>query len=114
MDEQNRQAQGGNPAIGAARDAGPLGLPNWFWVALAGGGLWMLAKTRADAEHADELEEMQIEGREFPRLDNPPQWVADETTWERAKAHVRPYWNAYSEPWAVVATVYESMGGAKL
>lgn len=45
------------------------------------------------------------------RRDNPPSWVHDEPTWERAKAEVRPYWHNYSDPWAVVAHVYRNMGG---
>lgn len=45
------------------------------------------------------------------RSDNPPSWVRDEATWERAKRQVRPYWHSYSDPWAVVTHVYEQMGG---
>ena len=30
---------------------------------------------------------------------------------ERAKVRVRPHWHEYREPWAVVAHVYEQMGG---
>ena len=72
----------------------------------------MLARARADAERALDLEELQIEGTATTRPDNPPSWVMDETIWTRAKEQVRPYWGAYSEPWAVVATVYRQMGGA--
>ena len=42
---------------------------------------------------------------------NPPAWVGDEATWERAKEAVRPKWGDYAEPWAVVAHVYRQMGG---
>lgn len=42
---------------------------------------------------------------------NPPSWVADEETWDRAKQQVAPYWEEYDDPWAVVTTVYEQMGG---
>jgi hypothetical protein len=45
------------------------------------------------------------------RPDNPPAWVADEDTWDRAKAAVKRYWDEYDEPYAVVAYVYENMGG---
>jgi len=48
----------------------------------------------------------------YPRDDNPPSWVKDESTWERAKAEVRKQWSNYSEPWAVVVHVYEQMGGS--
>jgi hypothetical protein len=43
---------------------------------------------------------------------NPPAWVADEAIWEKAKKAVEPKWDDYDEPYAVVATVYKSMGGA--
>jgi hypothetical protein len=72
----------------------------------------LLARARADSERFDELEDLQIEGSAFPRPDNPPEWVADEATWNRAKSQVRPYWAAYREPWAAVAKVYQQMGGA--
>lgn len=42
---------------------------------------------------------------------NPPAWVDDEGTWERAKEAVEKYWDRYSEPYAVVTYVYEQMGG---
>lgn len=42
---------------------------------------------------------------------NPPAWVDDEATWDRAKAAVEKYWDEYDEPYAVVASVYENMGG---
>lgn len=49
--------------------------------------------------------------RDIDRPDNPPAWVANEATWERAKKAVEPRWGNYSEPYAVVAHVYENMGG---
>lgn len=49
--------------------------------------------------------------RVFERPDNPPAWVADESKWERAKQAVEKRWGNYDEPWAVVAHVYENMGG---
>lgn len=42
---------------------------------------------------------------------NPPAWVTNEAAWDRAKEAVRPYWGNYSEPWAVVAHVYNNMTG---
>lgn len=43
---------------------------------------------------------------------NPPEWVADEATWERAKKAVEAgKWEEYDEPYAVVAHVYQNMGG---
>jgi hypothetical protein len=42
---------------------------------------------------------------------NPPTWVTDEGAWNRAKAAVEKYWGNYSEPWAVVAHVYNMTGG---
>ena len=112
-------------ASGAAA-AKPLGLPTWAWGALGVGALWLLVRAREESEReyatsspADYegsrwavLEGMQIEGSDYPRPDNPPAWVVDEPTWNRAKQQVRPYWAAYAEPWAVVATVYRQMGGA--
>jgi hypothetical protein len=58
-----------------------------------------------------EDEQMQSWGTAYPRPDNPPKWVDDKATWQRAKAQVQPYWSAYDQPWAVVATVYREMGG---
>jgi hypothetical protein len=43
---------------------------------------------------------------------NPPQWVLDEETWEKASDAVEPYWDEYDEPYAVVTHVYKAMGGA--
>jgi len=43
---------------------------------------------------------------------NPPAWVADEDTWEKAKAAVEPKWDEYDEPFAVTAAVYKKMGGS--
>lgn len=51
------------------------------------------------------------EPKAFSRPDNPPAWVKSEAIWDRAKAAVEPNWASYSEPWAVVAHVYEQMGG---
>jgi len=50
--------------------------------------------------------------QDFDRPDNPPASIADEATWERAKQAVEPYWDRYSEPYAVVMHVYKNMGGA--
>ena len=44
---------------------------------------------------------------------NPPAWVANESIWDKAKAQVKKNWNSYDEPWAIVADVYEKMGGKK-
>ncbi len=43
---------------------------------------------------------------------NPPAWVKDEGTWEKAKAAVQKYWDNYDEPWAVVSHVFQQMGGS--
>lgn len=46
---------------------------------------------------------------------NPPEWVEDEDIWERAKKAVGMNENGesdkYDEPYAVVASVYQKMGG---
>jgi hypothetical protein len=42
---------------------------------------------------------------------NPPAWVNDEATWERAKNAVEKSWDDYDQPYAVVAHVYKAMGG---
>lgn len=54
-----------------------------------------------------------LEGYDPERDGNPPAWVADESIWERAKKAVEPKWDDYDEPWAVVAHVYDRMGGKK-
>lgn len=40
---------------------------------------------------------------------NPPAWVTNEAKWERAKAIVKPHWQHYEHPWAVVAHVYRRL-----
>lgn len=52
-------------------------------------------------------------GRQAHVRGNPPTWVVDEKAWERAKAAVRPHWETYREPWAVVARVYENIRAAQ-
>jgi hypothetical protein len=42
---------------------------------------------------------------------NPPSWVEDEDIWEKAKDAVEDKWDEYDEPYAVVAHVYQQMGG---
>ncbi len=68
---------------------------------------------RADNPAPSYSDEWTSASRATFRTDNPPSWVADERTWDRAKANVRPYWHTYRDPWAVVAHVYEQMGGER-
>ena len=91
-------------------------------VAVAGVGVYLYQHAQDDARRLHELENELDHAehhcscektRAFPIRDNPPSWVADEALWERAKLAVRPYWDNYSEPWAVVASVYEQMGGRR-
>ncbi|HEX7273137.1 MAG TPA: hypothetical protein VF420_13400 [Casimicrobiaceae bacterium] len=42
---------------------------------------------------------------------DPPPWVADRKLWARAERIVAPHANRYSDPYAVVTTVYKRMGG---
>lgn len=35
----------------------------------------------------------------------------DEALWARAKRIVKPDWDRYDEPWAVVQKVYKNLGG---
>lgn len=49
--------------------------------------------------------------RSLERPDNPPSWVDDEAAWEKAKAAVKPKWDDYEEPWAVVSHIYGSITG---
>jgi hypothetical protein len=41
----------------------------------------------------------------------PISWVANDSTWQKAKTAVQKNWGAYDEPYAVVAHVYQQMGG---
>jgi hypothetical protein len=75
----------------------------------------MVASAAGRVESGDTDDELMglIDGYD-PELDgNPPEWVADEATWDKAKAAVEKKWDDYDEPWAVVATVYESMHGKR-
>ena len=63
------------------------------------------------ADRPEILSWIDLAPRDFERPDNPPQWVANEALWERAKKAVEKYWSNYDEPYAVVTHVYENMGG---
>jgi hypothetical protein len=49
------------------------------------------------------------------RPHNPPNFVDDEPSWERAKKIVKDSgkWEDYDEPWAVVSHVYQNIAGSK-
>lgn len=49
--------------------------------------------------------------KKIPRDDNPASWVHDEAAWERAKSIVKPHWDKYDEPWAVVTHIYQNITG---
>lgn len=88
--EENQDGMGqtgemGSPAGDAPRD-GMLGLP-------------------------DQVQRWAAKSKDFNRKDNPASWVGDEDIWEKAKAAVEPDWDKYDEPYAVVASVYQKMGG---
>lgn len=67
------------------------------------------AKEAAEAPDPELVEKLKDYDPE--RDGNPPAWIEDEATWERAKKAVEPKWSEYDEPYAVVAHVYRSMGG---
>ena len=47
-----------------------------------------------------------------PEVDgNPPPWAEDADKWDRAVEAVKPYWDKYDEPYAVVSTIYSKLGG---
>jgi len=107
------------PPAPGSRSAWPLIL---LGIATAGAVVYIYPHPRADERRFHELENEldhaehhcacpKTEGRAFPMHENPPAWVRDEALWERAKLSVRPYWDNYDQPWAVVASVYENMGG---
>lgn len=50
-------------------------------------------------------------GKKIAAPGNPPSWVLDEDTWDRAKEAIRKRWADYDEPYAVVASIYQNMGG---
>src|SRR5260221_10462284 len=122
------QAQAGAAPANAAAGARTKGI-GWaelVSIALGLGGLYLLVKVRAEAtpgaeddlddEHPSDAHHTHREdlpgwGHTFPHPENPPAWVRDEQVWERAKDRVRLHWHEYRAPWAVVAHVYEQMGG---
>jgi hypothetical protein len=123
---------GGNQAVGAASSNGgaaskSIGVAELLAIAAGLGGLYLLVRIRTEAaahEHAElavhEHEPSESHaasvagwGHTFPHPDNPPAWVHNEPLWDRAKHVVRPHWHEYREPWAVVAHVYEQMGGLR-
>jgi hypothetical protein len=48
---------------------------------------------------------------DYQREDNPPPWVGDPVTWERAQRVVWGAWGEYIEPYAAVLAVYLATGG---
>lgn len=71
-----------------------------------------IAKQIEDGDGDEDLLEL-TDGYDPEEDGNPPQWVEDEDTWEKAKEAVDPEGEDadYDEPWAVVAHVYQRMGG---
>lgn len=65
---------------------------------------YRIVRERSEEDDADDDDEDELQA-------NPPSWVADEETWERAKEEVEPDWDRYDDPWAVVTHVYKQMGG---
>lgn len=39
-----------------------------------------------------------------------PSWAQDDARWQAAVAAVRPLWDDFRHPWAVVANVYDATG----
>lgn len=76
----------------------------------AGGGAPQVPEPHEPLNLSPEMTQ-QLQGYDPERDGNPPSWIADEATWEKAKKAVEPRWAEYDEPYAVVAHVYESMGG---
>jgi len=73
-----------------------------------------VAAERAMEERAM-LEWERAGGREPVRPDNPPSFVRnrrEEAIWNRAKAAVRPRWQRYDRPWAVVVATFRKMRDA--
>jgi len=64
------------------------------------------AKTNPDPQLAEKLA-----GYDPARDGNPPQWAVDPDKWAKAEEAVKPHWDEYDEPYAVVAHVYKNMGG---
>lgn len=65
-------------------------------------------------EGDEELTEL-MDGYDPEEDGNPPSWVADEDVWAKAKEQVDPEGEGdkYDDPWAVVAHVYDKMGGTR-
>jgi hypothetical protein len=100
----------GHGKKGGGKDKGPPGGKD-----KGGGGGPKVDLKKAEQDSADliddELED-HLQGYD-PEVDgNPPEWVADEGTWEKAKQAVKGKWDDYDEPYAVVTYVYKQMGGA--
>lgn len=68
---------------------------------------WIDEETRREIRENGKKEEY----IPFDKSHNPPGAVASEKTWDRAKKAVKKYWKNYEEPWAVVFSVYQKMGG---
>lgn len=64
------------------------------------------AKTNPDPQLKEKLA-----GYDPARDGNPPSWATDPDKWAEAEKAVKPHWDEYDEPYAVVAHVYKNMGG---
>jgi hypothetical protein len=95
----------------------PAKTSHWLRWTLVAGGLgvagycgWRWYAGRAAPRH-------QLAAQEEVRVltanpaHNPPVWVRDEPIWNRAKSSVKPYWDRYHDPYAVVTEVYQKLGG---
>lgn len=66
---------------------------------------------RVKGGDVDEEVMSHVSGYDPEQDGNPPEFVEDEATWERAHKAVEPRFGDYDEPWAVIAHVYKAMGG---
>ena len=61
---------------------------------------------------ADQKAEIKNAGKDLDWSGNPPAWVADRSIWRRAKKALEKNWDNYGEPYAVVAWLYQRLGGS--
>jgi hypothetical protein len=107
------------PAAAAIPPPAPGSRSRWPLVVAAAAVAGAVVYIAREQEHARMHElENELDNAEHhcacpstPLPENAPAWVRDEALWERAKFAVRPNWDRYDKPWAVVARVYENMGG---
>lgn len=76
-----------------------------------GGDMGAIPDRPAEGSRQEFVQRWTTQSKDMHRSDNPPSFIDDEDTWAKAKEAVAKDWDKYDDPYAVVVSVYEKMGG---